>query len=337
MANFKICTALFALALTVVGCQRANPSAGVEGAPSAAASAAGPTKEELEDSALGEKLGKSIECLNRASPNVFNSRKHYLSWIDEKKGITGKETSVLGIQEIHSKDQCVKALEEAKKLPPALPAIDSANAAYAASLTEVATLVKTANTYYAQGNYKDDHFAKAKEMHGPLVSAFDKFKAASEALDQAVTATNNQLAERNLRRIEKDPARRLEYLSRNAMQQAKLLIDFTNIKELSELNAEPYSAQLTSLEKATADLNQYADAHADEVHKVFTFSSFTGSLQKYLTSAKELQRRKRDNKDFAKERPPGGELFNLIPGHPAQIVEAYNKMIDDSNRLRFRG
>ena len=74
--------------------------------------AIGSTHEVDEDQELGEKLNGYIrDCMNRFSKQIHLSEQRYYSWVDEKKGPTGKERNVGGLHEISSDPaQCKSAI-----------------------------------------------------------------------------------------------------------------------------------------------------------------------------------------------------------------------------------
>jgi hypothetical protein len=309
----------------------------LKAAASAVAQAKGPgiSSEEDKDSELGSKLGEYISCMNGTSKRVVDSRNRYLSWVDEKTGPTGKERNIYGLYDINAQT-CLPSLDRAKGAQPPLPEVESAAAEYRKALEELDPLVKTADKYYDQKDYKDDKMAKGKELHPQLMNAFAKFEQVSKGFEDKVTTLNDQVNARQFARLEKDPSRRLQYLSQKSLNEAKSLIKLTDIAELKELDLQKFDVALQTYDKALTELEQYASSHKPEVDKTMMFSSYLSSSQNFLKSAKELLRRKRDNKDFNKE------FFSkssptMVDGHPAQVVEKYNSMIGDSNNLRYGG
>jgi hypothetical protein len=336
----------FAAALGVVslaslgGCKQIDEArkaaAALKAAASAVADAKGPSisSEEDKDAQLGAKLGEYISCMNGTSKRVIESRNRYLSWIvDEKVGPTGKERNIYGLYDVNA-STCLPSLERAKTMQPALPEVESAAAEYRKALDELDQLVKQADKYYDQKDYKDDKMAKGKSLHPQLLNAFAKFEQVSKGFEDRVTALNDGVNTRQFARLEKDPSRRLQYLSQRSLNEGKALIKLTDIVELKELDLQKYDVALQAYDKALTELEQYAASHKAEADKAMMFSSYLSSSQAFLKSAKELLRRKRDNKDFNKE------FFSksspsMVEGHPAQVVEKYNRMIGDSNNLRY--
>ena len=303
---------------------------------SAAAGSQAPaiSSEEDKDAQLSAKLGEYIGCMNGTSKRVVDSRNRYLSWIaDEKVGPTGKERNIYGLYDINA-NTCLPNLDRAKAMQPSLPELESAAAEYRKALEELDPLVKQADKYYDQKDYKDDKLAKGKALHPQLMNGFAKFEQVSKGFEDRVTALNDGVNTRQFVRLEQDPTRRLQYLSQKSLNEAKALIKLTDIAELKELDLQKYDVAVQTYDKALTALEQYADAHKAEVDKALMFSSYLSNSQTFLKSAKELLRRKRDNKDFNKE------FFSkssptMVEGHPAQVVETYNRMIGDSNNLRY--
>jgi Protein of unknown function (DUF3829) len=289
--------------------------------------------EEDSDNELGAKLGQYIDCMNGTSKRVVQSRNRYLSWADEKLGPTGKERNIYGLYDLNA-STCYPHLDRAKTMPPSLPEVDSAATEYRKALEELDPLVKRANDYYDQKDYKDDNMAKGKAMHAELMNGFAKFEQVSKGFEERVTALNDAVNERELTRLEKDASRRLPYLAKKTQREAKALLGVGTVVELKELDLQKYDVALQTYDRSLSELEAYVAAHAAEADKVSGLSSFVSDSKTFLRSAKDLLRRKRDNKDFNKE------FFSksnprMVEGHPAQLVESYNRAVDSSNRLRY--
>ncbi len=325
--------------LSLGGCQQIaearKAAEALKAAASAVADAKGPgiSSEEEKDAQLGAKLGAYIGCMNGTSKRVVDSRNRYLSWVDERVGPTGKERNVYGLYDVNA-GSCLPSLERAKTMQPALPEVESAAAEYRKALEELDPLVNQVEKYYDQKDYKDDKMAKGKALHPQLMNAFAKFEQVNKGFEDRVTSLNDAVNARQFVRLEKDPSRRLQHLSQKSLNEGKALIKLTDIAELKELDLQKYDVALQTYDKSLTELEQYAGAHKAEVDKAMMFSSFLSSSQTFLKAAKELLRRKRDNKDFNKE------FFSkssptMVDGHPMQVVEKYNRMIGDSNSLRY--
>lgn len=76
---------------------------------------------------------------------------------------------------------------------------------------------------------------------------------------------------------------------------------------------------------------KYDDAHPDEAAKVTSLSQFRNRASDLLKSGKALARVKRDGKKLAPTTTPELDL-----GQPANVLKAYNELIDASNGLDYR-
>jgi Protein of unknown function (DUF3829) len=327
--------------VTLPGCKQIAEARKAAEALKAAASAASAeakapvaSTEEEKDAELGNKLSEYIDCMNGASKRVVDSRNRYLSWIkDEKAGPSGKERVVYGLYEVNT-DSCYRALDKAQTLKPSLPDVESAADQYKKALSELEPVIKQANRYYEHDDYKDDKMAKGKELHPLLMNAFAKFAQINKGFEEKVVTLNDGVNLRQFQRLEKDATRRFEYLSQKALYEAKAVIKLSDVGELKELDQQKFDVAVQSFDRALGDLQQYATDHKAEASKVSLFSSYVSAADEFLKSAKELLRRKRDNKDFNKEFFSKSSPI-MVSGHPAQLIEKYNRMVNSSNGLRF--
>jgi hypothetical protein len=169
-------------------------------------------------------------------------------------------------------------------------------------------------------------------MHRPLMSALDLFEKVDKVFEEKVTTLNDGLQARRLARLKDDPKAQLEYQIARSVDDAKRLVHFAEIESLAKLDAGAYQKALTEYEQTYQAMDTYIEGHQAEADKVTMLSIFRSSSSDYLKAAKELMRRKRDNKDFEKE---SGSPEH-IDGHPAQVLAKYNELVNRSNGLTFR-
>lgn len=340
----KSAAAVIALAfLSLTACKKdggTGPAgAGSAVAPSgeqAAAAPAGNDSQKEADAQLSEKLGEYVSCFNGLSSSVHSAWNRYLDWVDDKKGVTGKERHVYGIYQINSADYCYKELDKAKGLPPSLPDVEAAAEAYRTAANDLVPLVQAAHKYYDQNDYKDDKFAKAKEMHGPLAEAFKKFFEADKALDAKVMTLKDALDARRLKALEADPNRKLQYLVEKSIADAKKMLEVVKVQTLDELDDAKLQAALTAYDTDVTNLETFVSANKAEADKVSSISSVISDEQELLKTVKALSRRKREKKDFNKEFFSNSNP-SMVEGHPAQVIDKYNRLIRTTNSLRFTG
>src|SRR5918999_5138468 len=128
-----------------------------------------------------EKLNAYVGCINRLSARSFQSRERYFSWAAQS-GPTGRERIIYGTYTIYDTSDCRKAVEKANALEPRDADLEAAASSYAEAVTKLEPLLKEADDYYSQENYKDDKMAKGRALHPRLVAAWDAFAAADRKL-----------------------------------------------------------------------------------------------------------------------------------------------------------
>jgi hypothetical protein len=335
MSNLH-CFAVRVLCVSLVGgslvaCNKSERAQGnVQASASASAASAAPSQQEKDDE-LSEKLNAYIECLNGIGSQLLRCRRDYSRFADETKGPPTKGTPSVNLY-VSAQAQCFESLAKVKPLPPPLPALEPAVAAFELSVREILPLITQVNEYYKQGNYKDDKFAKGKALHAPLVAAFAKVVAANTSLGDQVSKMNEDISARRLVALEKDPSQRIRYLVARSQKEAKILVDGAEIKDLKDLDLAKYTALVETYDKTIGELDAYTGSHKEELDKVNSYSQFADQTKTFLKAAKELMRRKRDKKDFRKEYgDPSG-----IEGHPAQVLDQYNRLVTAGNSLYFR-
>ncbi len=206
--------------------------------------------------------------------------------------------------------------------------LEAAANAYVTAVTTLEPLLKEADDYYTQENYKDDKMAKGKALHPRLVAAWDAFASADKALRAGVEAINDKRAVEQLAAIEASEGRKSHYYVEALMIQAKRVLraeqaDKPDIDAITQALNE-YEATVKATEDASG---KDGDAKLG--------SMFIGSAKSFLTTAKQLMRRVRDKVPYN-----SGEKMMLsnagagwmVEGSPARLMRDYNQLVDGYNR-----
>ena len=157
----------------------------------------------------------------RSAPT--SSRKRYFSWAAQS-GPTGKERIIYGTYTIYDTADCKKNVEKANALEPRDTALEAAASAYVDAVSKLEPLLKEADDYYSQENYKDDRMAKGKTLHPRLVAAWDAFANADKGLRNGVEAINDKRALERLAEIEQKEGRKARYHVQALMIHAKRVL-----------------------------------------------------------------------------------------------------------------
>src|SRR5262245_19284614 len=170
-----------------------------------------------------EKINAYVGCINRLSERSFDSRARYFSWVG-KNGPTGKERIIYGTYTIYDTSDCRKDVEKVNALEPRDAELEAAASAYVEAVSRLEPLLKEADDYYSQQDYKDDRMAKGRALHPRLVAAWDAFASADQKLRSGVEAINDRRAAERLAEIERSEGRKTRYHVEALMIHAKRVV-----------------------------------------------------------------------------------------------------------------
>lgn len=267
---------------------------------------------------ITRKLNAYIGCMNRLSERSFDSRARYFSWAG-KTGPTGRERIIYGTYTIYDTSGCRKAVEAANALEPHEADLEAAADAYVAAVTALEPLLKEADEYYEQENYKDDRMAKGKALHPRLVAAWDAFAAADLALRTRIDEIQDRRALERLAEIEKAEGRKGHYYVELLMIEAKRVVR-------AETADKPDLSRITE----TVAAYEAAVKGAEE----FAGSSFNRAAKAYLVTAKQLMRRIRDKVPYStgdRMMLSGQGSGWMVEGSPPRLMRDYNELVGAYN------
>ena len=275
---------------------------------------------------LTEKINAYVGCINRLSERSYDSRRRYFSWA-KKSGPTGRERIIYGTYTIYDTSDCRKKVEAANALAPHDAALEAAASAYADAVSRLEPLLKDADDYYTQENYKDDRMAKGKALHPKLVAAWDAFGAADKKLRAGVEAINDKRAQERLAGIESKEGRKVRYHVEALMIHAKRVLRAENA---DKPDIAAVTRALGDYEAAVKAMEEASGKDGD----VKVGSIFVSAAKSYLTTAKQLMRRIRDKTPYSAGdrmmlRGGGGWM---VEGSPPRLLRDYNQLVQGYNR-----
>jgi hypothetical protein len=280
------------------------------------------------------KLDAYIECYNRANEPVHHSERLYNSWVDEKKGVTGKETSVNGTLEIgeYVMKTCRESIPKGKKAGAPDAELDKAAAAYLAALEAVEVKNNAAHSYYDRKDYKDDKFAKGKEMHAPLIAAFEAFDAASTKFGDLIDVRNDKRMDAELAAAEKHGGKNLHWHKMIASKKSKDLLHLMGDESFDVVKAETMVKDITAHLDATT---KYAADHKAE--EPMMWSMYASALKGFVDSAKARMRHFRDKEQWTTgERMLMERNPEMVDASSAKLSKQYNELVERGNGLQFK-
>jgi hypothetical protein len=262
---------------------------------------------------LTEKINAYVGCINRLSERSHESRKRYFTWVG-KNGPTGKERIIYGTYTIYDTSDCRKNVEKANALEPRDQELEAAASAYVDAVTKLEPLLKEADDYYDQENYKDDRMAKGKALHPRLVAAWDAFATADKVLRNGVEAVNDRRAEEKLAEIERNDGRKSRYYVQAVMIHAKRLL---RANDTAKPDLAAITAALNAFEENVKAAEQISDGPR-------IGSMFISNAKSYLVSAKQLMRRVRDKVPYSQ-----GDRMMLNAGSGWMVEGSPQRLLRD--------
>ena len=286
-----------------------------------------PATATAEPSPLVRKLNAYVECMNRMSERSYESRARYFSWVG-KNGPTGKERIIYGTYTIYDTSDCKQKVEEVSGLEPRDAELESAGDSYVKSVVALEPLLKEADEYYKQEDYKDDKMAKGKALHPRLVAAWTAFATADQALRSRLEALQDARAAEQLAEIERTEGRKAHFHIQTLMISAKRLVRTQNASPPDLKAIQAALAEYEGIVKA-------ADAFASESKESRLASDFMVSAKGLLVTSKHLMRRLRDKVPYSQGdqlllKAGGGEM---VEGSPGRMTRDYNDLIQSFNRI----
>ncbi len=290
------------------------------GAPQALAQTRAPT--------MGAKLQPYIGCINRLSERAHESKARYLSWA-KPSGPTGRERIIYGTYTIYDTADCRKAVVDAAGAEPRNADVEKAGADYAAAVGALEPLLKEADDYYSQSNYKDDKMALGKALHPKLMAAWAAFERADKDLRGVVGRLNDQAQMDQIADVERTEGRKARFHVMDAMLKAKMLSRIESV-EPQKMDVPKVVEALAAYEAAVKALERYAGENpGDKVD-----SSFVSAAKGFLASAKDLMRRARDKVPYS-----AGDRMMLsqqgagwmVEGSPQRLTRDYNALVERYN------
>lgn len=281
---------------------------------------------EAEFQSLLEKTNLYVKALN-AVANSQRTYDRYASWVDVKKGPTGKERYIsYGLYEIskYSVDEVKKAAEKGPKLKPELRELDALVERMAESFTALEPVVKKAHDYYAQEDYKDDGAKGARELHAAMMPLFEQTFAAEKQVRRRLDLVKTQVDQRQLAQIEKVSGRKYEWHLRSFLLAAKSLINLLPENANSApVDAADYQARYSEVESAYNNFAAYVSANPEELKRVILASFVETAVKDFFAASKFLRR------TLEAPKLDRREYFTRL----GELAKTYNDLIQRTNSM----
>ncbi|WP_312402455.1 YiiG family protein [Rhizobium sp.] len=279
----------------------------------AQSSTASEAEVDLSDAAI-VKMNAYVEFLNR-SIRASESLERYGSWVDMKKGPTGKERVIYGLYSLYDVRDEIAAVEQAAKAEPKMSELDAAMLAYVEIYQKLAPVIEKANKYYERLDYKSDKMEGAKAYHKDIAALAPTYGERRDAADLTLRAEKVKLDLASLKALEQMEGRKSRWHVRNVMIRAEAMMDLMPDNDKPVVDMAVFKGELDAYASAVREFDDYAIDHPDSFH---VFESRPASLLSKLRDLDELL-----GKVKGDARKAGGNDIEWI-------VSDYNTMVTTS-------
>lgn len=237
------------------------------------------------------KMNAYVGFMNRAI-RASDSLSRYESWVNMKKGPTGKERIIYGLYEPYDVRTEIAAAEEATTAEPKMPELDAAMIRFIAAYKQLAPVLGKASKYYDRSDYKSDKMQGGKEYHAEIIKFADEFSKARTEADTLLAKEKREIDLQELAALEKAEGKKSRWHVRNIMIKAQAVMETLPSGGETKVDLNAYDASLKDYAEAVKVFDDYATEHPDSFH---VFESSPGKLLSKLRDFQEkLQKSKGD-------------------------------------------
>ncbi len=266
------------------------------------------------NAAIG-KMNAYVALLNRTI-RASESLDRYESWVNMKKGPTGKERNVYGLYSLYDVRSEIEAAQQATTAEPKMPQLDEAMVSYIAIYQKLAPAVEKASKYYDRKDYKSDKFAGAKEFHKQIAEFAPEFAKERKRVDMLLSEEKSKIDLLELDALEKANGKKASWHVRNVMIRANTVVDLLPDNDKPIVDMAQFSKAMDAYAQAVREMDDYATENPNSFH---VFESRPASL---LGKLRDLQEKLEKTKGDARK---GGVASDL-----QWIVNDYNMMVTTS-------
>ena len=284
-------------------------------------------EKDTEFQSLIDKTNLYVRALNSVNA-AQRSYDRYASWLDVKKGPTGKERYIsYGLYEINTSSvrDVREAAQKGPAMKPPLPELDATITRMAEAFAALEPLVKKAHDYYDQEDYKDDGAKRGQELHEQMMPLFERTFAAERDLRRELDAIKRDLDKRQLAEIEKTEGRKYQWHLRSYLIAAKELINLLpENADAPPIAAAAYKTKYAALEEAYNGFDKYISENPDEMKKIMLSGMVESAVKDFFAASKFLRRtleaQKLDRRDYIEK--------------VGELARKYNDLISRTNSIR---
>ncbi|CAM5200655.1 hypothetical protein ARD30_05475 [Bosea thiooxidans] len=241
------------------------------------------SKAQDEDLQAAISKSNAYTALMNRTLRAIQSWERYGSWVDMKKGPTGRERYITyGLYSVYDVTSETKKAEEAMAREPKLPAIDETMGRYIKAYQELAPLITKAERYYDRKDYRDDNLAEGQRLHALMVPAAKTFLEERAKLDALMRVYKKGLDQRELAATEQREGRSARWQVRNIMINARAVMDLMPSNESPVVDLKAFNAAVADYAAAIREMDAFKDKEPKGIPFIESqASSWLGKLRDF--------------------------------------------------------
>jgi hypothetical protein len=214
---------------------------------------------------------------------AIQSWERYGSWVDMKKGPTGKERYITyGLYSLYDVAGEIRKAEEAMAREPRLPAIDDTVGRYIKAYQGLSPLIARAERYYDRKDYRDDNLAEGQKLHALMVPAAKTFLEERAKLEALMRAYKRGLDQRELAAVEQREGKSARWQVRNIMINARAVMDLMPTNQSPIVDLKSFNAAVADYAAAVREMDAFKDKESKGVPFIESqASSWLGKLRDF--------------------------------------------------------
>lgn len=228
-------------------------------------------------------------------------------------------------------DDAKKSFAAAKSGAPAsLAKLPPMADATIASIEKVYAAFDAAQKYYDAENYKDDKFAKGKEIHAQMLASAKEFKAALHALSDELSAIEDAQSESELKKFNESSAR---YWFRFGNNRAKKLLAVVH-KDLSDTYVKDLEAALAEFAPVKDGVVKFVAANGAGLQAGVknVYENYRERVESLFATATKVKRAAADLVNGDGKNNKAG-LERALNSELEAATRDYNQMVSTANTL----
>ena len=263
------------------------------------------------------------QCAHVFSERMHDSERRYARWVNPSKGPLGNEQHVYGVYDIpNDPNDCARAVLKLNASTPHDALLEKTASEYVTALVKASAVTNEAYAYYDRDSYKDDHFAKGRALHAPLMAAWSQFDKVDSVFRGRIEDVEDALDLRQLTALEAASTKNLRWHVLHTRRATRALARAGRLP-LEQIDLAKLALVTDAAQAAVSALVAYTRAHPDERGHTVMVESYADDAQKVATAGTKLVRRLRDHTKFTAFE--ANELLQgfLVDGSPQQLADAY--------------